>query len=94
MRKLPIRLSRRAWAQFEALTPEQQAQARRLMAALQLAEGGGGRPWITDLRGRRFFIVSALDTHLVYRLVYEQIGSALFISLILVYETPPDPNNG
>jgi hypothetical protein len=79
MRKLPIRLSRRAWAQFEALAPEQQAQARRLMAALQLAEGGRGRPWITDPRGRRFLIISALDTHLVYRLVYEQIGSALFI---------------
>ena len=94
MPTLPVRFSPRAWAQFAALLPAQQAQARRLLRALQLAEGGGGRPWVTDARDRRFFIVSALDTHLVYRLVYEQIGSALFISLILVYETPPDPNNG
>jgi hypothetical protein len=93
MPTLPVRFSPRAWAQFVALTPAHQAQARRLIRALQLADGGGGRPWATDVRGRRFLIVSALDTHLVYRLVYEQIGSTLFISLILVYETP-DPNNG
>lgn len=89
---LSVQFSDLAWEQWQALTGPQLAQARRLIAAIQLAPGVG-RLWNQDLRGRRYRVVSAADTHLVYRIVYQRSGDVLLIAAILIYDTPPDPNN-
>lgn len=81
-----------AWGQFQALTVTQQEQARRLMRAIQIAPLAG-RPWNRDTKNRLHWIVSASDTHLVYRVAYRHDGDTLMITAILVYETQPDPNN-
>jgi hypothetical protein len=91
--KLPIRITDVAWAQFQALLPQQQQQARNLIRAIQLGAPGVGRPWNRDLRNRLHWIVSAYDTHVIYRVAYRRQGDELLITGILVYETPPDPNN-
>jgi hypothetical protein len=91
--KLPVRITDLAWAQFQALAPQQQHQARNLIRAVQLGAPGVGRPWNRDLRNRLHWIASAYDTHVIYRVVYHRRGDELLISAILVYETPPDPNN-
>jgi hypothetical protein len=84
-----IRITDLAWAQLQALTPDQQAQARRLMRALVLGRGGGW-PWNTDLRGRRHWVVSAADTHVVYRVTFRRQGDIIWITAILVFPTPID----
>jgi hypothetical protein len=62
------------------------------MHALQIAPLAG-RPWNCDTKNRLHWIVFAADTHLVYRVAYRHVGDTLFISAVLVYETPSDPNN-
>ena len=42
--KLSVRITDVAWAQFEALLPHQQQQARNLIRAIQLGAPGAGRP--------------------------------------------------
>jgi hypothetical protein len=39
------------------------------------------------------WIASASDTHVVYRIAYRRQGDELLITVVLVFETPPDPNN-
>ena len=91
--KLPVRMTDFAWAQFQAVAPAQQQQARNLIRAIQLGAPGVGRPWNRDLRNRLHWIVSAYDTHVVYRVAYRRQGDELLITAVLVYETPSDPNN-
>jgi hypothetical protein len=91
--KLPVRMTEVAWAQLQAITPAQQQQARNLIRALQLGAPGVGRPWNRDLRHRLHWIVSAYDTHVVYRVAYRRQGDEILITAVLVYETPSDPNN-
>ena len=91
--KLPVRITDIAWAQFQALSPHQQQQARNLIRAIQLGAPGVGRPWNHDLRNRLHWIASASDTHVVYRIAYRRQGDELLITAVLVFETPPDPNN-
>jgi hypothetical protein len=81
-----------AWSQFQALTVAQQGQARRLIRAIQIAPLAG-RPWNRDTKNRLHWIVSAADTHLVYRVAYRHDGDTLMITAVLVYDTPLDPNN-
>lgn len=90
---MKVRISPYAWSQLQALTSAQQDQARRLMASFVLAGGTVGRPWNYDLRGRRQWIVSALDTHMIFRVAFRRSGDILYITSILVFPTPPDPNN-
>jgi len=91
--KLPVRISDFAWGQYQALSPAQQQQARNLMRAIQLGASGVGRPWNRDLRNRLHWIASAYDTHVIYRIAYQRQGDELLITAVLVYETPPDPND-
>jgi hypothetical protein len=88
-----VRISPYAWGQLQALTAHQQAQARRLLSAIVLANGTVGRPWNRDLKGRQQWIASALDTHVIFRVVFHQSGDTLYITAVLVFPTPPDPNN-
>ena len=90
---MKVRISPYAWGQLEALSADQQAQARRLLAAIVLANGTVGRPWNRDLKGRQQWIVSALDTHVIFRVAFRQSGDTLYITSVLVFPTPPDPNN-
>lgn len=91
--KLPVRMTEFAWSQFQALLPVQQQQARNLIRAIQLGAPGVSRPWDRDLRNRLHWIASAYDTHVVYRVAYRRQGDELLITAVLVYETPPNPNN-
>ncbi|MEI8165564.1 MAG: hypothetical protein WCG26_04260, partial [Chloroflexales bacterium] len=52
-----------------------------------------GRPWNHDMRGRIPWIVSAADTHAVYRIAFRQTENALYVTNEIVFPTPPDPNN-
>lgn len=52
-----------------------------------------GRPWIRDLRGRQLWIASALDTHVIHRVVFARDENTIYIVQILIFPTPPDPNN-
>jgi hypothetical protein len=88
-----IRYSRYANARLQALPEPQQAQAKRLIRAILLADTTVGRPWNQDLRGRLQWIVSAADTHVVYRIAFRQTENTLYVTNVLVFPTPPDPNN-
>ena len=90
--KARVLISEFAWGQLQALLPHQQAQARRLIDAIQMAPGAGW-PWNIDLRGRRHWIVSASDTHVVYRVAFRRRDNEIMITGVFVYETPTDPNN-
>lgn len=89
---LAVQISDFAWAQYQALTPAQQ-QARNLIRTIQLGGAGVGRPWNHDLRRRLHWIASAADTHVIYRVAYRRQGDALLITAVLIYPTPPDPND-
>lgn len=73
-----IVFNRLAAAQFASLTPAQQEQARRLVRAIVLADTHVGRPWNTTPAGRRQWIASAYDTHLVYRIAFRQVEQILY----------------
>lgn len=88
-----VRITPFAWQQLEALTEDQQAQARHLIAAILLGGRGVGRRWVSDAKGRRQWIVSASDTHVIYRFAFVQRHDTLYITAVLVFPTPPDPNN-
>jgi hypothetical protein len=88
-----LRYSDAAWATLQHLPETQQAQARRLIRAIMLAGTSIGRLWIRDLRGRQLWIASALDTHVIHRIVFARDEDTLYIVQILNFPTPPDPNN-
>jgi hypothetical protein len=90
---LPVRITEFAWAHYQALPPTQQQQARNLIRAIQIGGPGVGRPWNRDLRQRLHWIMSASDTHVIYRVAYRRQGDELLITAILVYPTPSDPND-
>jgi hypothetical protein len=64
-----------------------------LIASIVLAGGTVGRLWNYDLRGRRQWIVSALDTLVIFRVAFRRSADILYITSVLVFPTPPDPNN-
>lgn len=88
-----VTFSRLALAQFAALTDAQQAQARRLVRAITLADTLVGRPWNRTPAGRQQWIASAYDTHIVYRISFRRTENTLYVTGVLVFQTPPDPNN-
>ena len=87
-----VQITEWAWEQFQILSTEQQTQARRLIRAVQMAPSAG-RPWNIDIKGRRQWVASAADTHVIYRLTYQHRQGVTLITGILVYTTPNDPNN-
>lgn len=88
-----VRMSPLAWQQFETLLPGQQVQARRLIAAVLSGGPATGRPWVRDNKQRQQWIVSASDTHIIYRFSFVKRQDTLYITAVLVFPTPPDPNN-
>jgi hypothetical protein len=88
-----IRYSRYANARLHALPESQQAQAKRLIQAIILANTTIGRPWNRDLQGRLQWIVSAVDTHVVYRIAFRIADHTLYVTNVLALPTPEDPNN-
>jgi len=91
--KTRVQISPFAWEQFQALLPEHQAQARRLITAVLMGGSGTGRPWVRDAKHRLQWIVSASDSHVIYRFAFVKRHNTLFITGVLVFPTPPDPNN-
>ena len=88
-----IRYRRSANARLQALPKPPQAQAKRRIRAILRANTTVGRPWNQDMRGRLPWIVSAADTHVVYHIAFRQTENALYVTNVLVFPTPPDPNN-
>lgn len=88
-----VKFSRYASAQFVSLTDAQRDQARRLVRAIILAETHVGRPWNRDNQNRLHWIASALDTHLIYRIAFRRIENTLYVTAVLTFPIPPDPNN-
>lgn len=91
---MKLRYSDAAWITLQALSEEQRGQARRLIRAILMANVPVGRVWIKDGRGRQLWIASALDTHVIHRVIYAHDGATTYIVQILTFPTPPDPNNG
>jgi hypothetical protein len=73
-----------AWERYQQLAPDQQAQARRLIVALQLAPRAG-RFWHEDADGHPLWFVSAYDTHLVYRVLFYQRNTTIYVLDVLVF---------
>lgn len=90
---MKLRYTEIAWARLRALPPYQQEQAKNLIHAIMLADTTVGRPWNRDLQGRLHWIVSALDTHIIYRVTFRKVENTLFVTNVLVFPTPTDPNN-
>ncbi len=90
---MKIRFTDEAWDVFTTIDSTHQDQARRLLRAIVLGGGRIGRPWNHDQKGRLHWVVSAVDTHLVYRMVFRRSGDTLYITDILIFPTPPDPND-
>jgi hypothetical protein len=90
---MKVRFTPIAWERLQSLTPEQQAQAKRLIRAILLTDTTVGRPWHHDLHGRLHWIVSALDTHVIYRIAFRRVEHTLYVTTLLIYPTPLDPNN-
>jgi hypothetical protein len=79
-----------AWERYQTFTPAQQEQARRLIAAL-LVSPEAGHFWRRDLDNNALFVVSASDTHLIYRVLYRTTGDILFVLDVLVWSwNPPE----
>lgn len=89
-----LRYSADAWATLQALPAAQRGQARRLIRAILLAGVPVGRVWARDGRGRQLWIASALDTHVIHRVIYARDGATTYVVQILTFPTPLDPNNG
>lgn len=90
---MKVRYTEVAWSRLRALSPDQQAQAKRLIRTIMLADTHIGRPWNRDLNDRLHWIASALDSHVVYRIAFRRVENALYVTNVLVFPTPPDPNN-
>jgi hypothetical protein len=82
--RISVRWLPEAWERYQTLTPEQQGQARRLIAALLLSPTAG-RFWHRDLENNALFIASAYDTHVIHRVLYRTTGDKLFILDVLVF---------
>lgn len=52
-----------------------------------------GRPRNRTPAGRQQWIASAYDTHIVYRISFRRTENTLYVTGVLVFQTPPDPNN-
>jgi hypothetical protein len=81
-----------AWERYALLTADQQAQARRLLGALLLSPQAG-RFWHTDRAGRPIWFVSAVDTHVVYRVLWYRRNTTIYVLDVLVfpYTNEPEP---
>lgn len=90
---MKVRYTELAWERLRSLTPEQRAQAKRLIRAIMLADTVVGHPWNHDLAGRLHWIVSAVDTHVVYRIAFRRIENTLYVANVLIFPTPTDLNN-
>ncbi len=88
-----LRFSDEAWATLQELPETQREQAQRLIRAIMLAGVPVGRHWVRDKRGRQLWIASALDTHVIHRVVFTYDDHTTYIVQILIFPTPPDPNN-
>lgn len=73
-----------AWQRYQDLAPEQQAQARRLIAAIQRSPRAG-RFWHQDADGAPLWFVSAYDTHVVYRVLFYQRRETIYVLDVLVF---------
>ena len=73
-----------AWDRYQTLTEEQQAQARRLIAALLLSPQAG-KFWHTDIAGRPIWFASAVDTHVIYRVLWYQRNTTIYVLDVLVF---------
>jgi hypothetical protein len=49
---------------------------------------------VRDERGRQLWIASALDTHVIHRVVFARDGDVTYVVQILIFPILPDPNNG
>lgn len=90
---MKIRYAPLVWAKIQTLTANQQGQVNRLIRAVILANTNVGRPWNYDLQGRQQWVVSASDTQVIYRIVFARIENTLYVTNVLVFDTPEDPNN-
>lgn len=88
-----LRYSEAAWVALQTISAAQQGQARHLIRVILLAGVPVGRPWVRDLQGRQLWIASALDTHVIHRVVFARDEQTIYIVQILTFPTPPDPNN-
>lgn len=88
-----LRYSDEAWATLQNLPDTHRGQAQRLIRAIMLAGVPVGRLWVRDERGRQLWIASALDTHVIHRVVFARDGDTTYIAQILIFPTPADPNN-
>jgi len=82
--KAVVRWLDEAWQRYQTLTPAQQAQARRLIATLQLSPRVG-RFWHEDADGLPLWFVSAYDTHIVYRVLFYQRNETIYVLDVLVF---------
>jgi hypothetical protein len=87
-KRMAVRWLPDAWERYQTLTPDQQEQARRLLAALLLSPEVG-HFWHRDLAHNPLSIVSAYDTHVVYRVLYRTTGDTLFVLDVLVFPWEP-----
>jgi hypothetical protein len=79
-----VRWLAEAWERYQMLSESQQAQARQLVAALQLAPRSG-RFWHADADGAPIWFVSAYDTHVVYRVLFYQRNETIYVLDVLVF---------
>jgi hypothetical protein len=77
-----------AQERYQSFPPAQQEQARRLIAALLLSPEAG-HFWRRDLDNNALFVVSAADTHVIYRVLYRTTGDILFVLDVLVFAWEP-----
>ena len=89
MNKAVVRWLDAAWERYQQLTPEQQAQARRLIVALQISPRAG-RFWHQDADGHPLWFVSAYDTHVVYRVLFYQRNATIYVLDVLVFPYEAD----
>ena len=79
--KAVVRWLAEAWERNQQLTPDQQAQARRLIAALIQAP----RFWRQNADGFPLWFVSAYDAHVVYRVFYYARNETIYVLDVLVF---------
>jgi predicted dithiol-disulfide oxidoreductase (DUF899 family) len=84
-----IRWTEQGVAAWNGLTAAQRDQARRLLQAVSIAPTAG-LFYRRTRRGWILRIASAADTHLIYNVVYEYLGTVILVVDIQVFEwTPP-----
>jgi len=84
----PIRWTDHSAAAVNALPAAQRAQAARLLEAITMARTAGALYQRTRA-GWLLRIASAYDTHVVYAIVYELVGTAILVVDVQVFPWTP-----